>query len=46
MLGSKYGGSGIVVMVNVAPLDMSGDAPQFAFLTAVARIVGDAEGWH
>ena len=45
MLGSKEGGNGVVVMVNVAPEDMSGGAPQFDFLTTVAKLVADAEDW-
>jgi CubicO group peptidase (beta-lactamase class C family) len=46
MLGSKTGGKGFVAMINVAPEDMSGGAPQFAFLTDVAALVADAEGWR
>jgi hypothetical protein len=46
MLGAKTGGKGIVAMINIAPVDMSGGAPQFAFLTDVAALVADAEGWR
>ena len=45
VLGSKTGGRGIAVMVNSAPEDMSGDAPQFRFLTELVRQVADEERW-
>jgi CubicO group peptidase (beta-lactamase class C family) len=45
MLGSKTGGHGVVVMVNVAPEDMSGPAPQFTFLTGLVRQVAAEEQW-
>jgi len=45
MLGSKAGGKGVVIMLNVAPEDMSGDVPQWSFLMNVVRRIADAEGW-
>lgn len=29
MLGSKMGGNGVAIMLNIAPEDMSGDVPQW-----------------
>ncbi|MBL8908081.1 MAG: beta-lactamase family protein, partial [Rhizobiales bacterium] len=45
MLGSKAGGNGVVIMLNVAPEDMSGDVPQWGFLMKVVRRIADEEGW-
>jgi len=44
-LGSKTGGRGLIVMANIAPEDMSGDAPQWGFMMWVARKVAEEEGW-
>jgi CubicO group peptidase (beta-lactamase class C family) len=46
LMGSKAGGGGVVAMVNMAPEDMSGPAPQFRFLTDLGRRVADEEGWR
>jgi hypothetical protein len=46
MMGSKTGGNGVVVMLNMAPQDMSGPVPQFSFLQALVRRVADEEGWN
>ena len=45
MLGSKTEGHDLVIMVNMAPEDMSGDAPQFQFLLDLVRRVADEERW-
>jgi hypothetical protein len=45
MFGSKTGGIGMVIMVNVAPEDMSGDVPQLGFLMRLVRRVTEEEGW-
>jgi len=45
MLGSKTGGKGAVIMLNVAPEDMSGDVPQWGFLVHVVRHIADEEVW-
>jgi CubicO group peptidase (beta-lactamase class C family) len=45
LIGSKAGGHGLVAMVNSAPIDMSGDVPQFSFLTDLVRRVADDEKW-
>ena len=45
MFGSKTGGIGMVIMVNVAPEDMSGSVPQLAFLMSVVRRIATEEGW-
>jgi CubicO group peptidase (beta-lactamase class C family) len=45
MFGSKTGGIGMVIMVNVAPEDMSGDVPQLGFLMSLVRRVAEEEGW-
>ena len=46
VLGSKTGGNGLVVLVNMAPEDMSGEVPQFPFLLDVVRRVADDHGWR
>jgi len=48
MMGSKTGGNGVVIMLNVAPLDMSGPVPPafVHFLTDLVRRVADEEGWN
>jgi hypothetical protein len=35
----------MVIMVNVAPEDMSGDVPQLGFLMRLVRRVAEEEGW-
>lgn len=45
MLGSKEGGKGAVIMLNIAPEDMSGDVPQWTFLMQLVRHIADEEGW-
>jgi CubicO group peptidase (beta-lactamase class C family) len=45
MFGSKTGGIGMVIMVNVAPEDMSGAVPQLGFLMSLVRRVAEEEGW-
>jgi CubicO group peptidase (beta-lactamase class C family) len=45
MLASKTGGHGAVIMVNVAPEDMSGPAPQFKFLTDLVAQVAAEDQW-
>jgi CubicO group peptidase (beta-lactamase class C family) len=40
-LGSKTGGNAVVVMINVAPEDMSGPAPQASFITEALERVAD-----
>lgn len=44
-LASKSGGNGVVVMVNMAPADMSGAVPQGAFMQAVVKRVAVDQGW-
>ena len=39
-IGSKTGGNAVVVMVNVAPEDMSGPVPQASFMTEALERVG------
>jgi hypothetical protein len=48
MMGSKTGGNGVVIMLNMAPLDMSGPVPPafVHFLTNLVRRVADEEGWN
>ena len=47
MLGSKTDGNGIVIMVNIAPEDMTAKSvPQFSFLTDLVRRVADEESWR
>ena len=41
-LGSKTGGNAVVVMVNVAPEDMSGAVPQASFITEALERVADS----
>ena len=43
--GSKTGGNGMVIMLNLAPEDMSGDVPQSAVLLAIARRLAEDNGW-
>ena len=45
LFGSKTGGIGMVIMVNVAPEDMSGAVPQLGFLMSLVRRVAEEEGW-
>jgi CubicO group peptidase (beta-lactamase class C family) len=45
LLASKTGGRGIVIMTNMAPLDMSGPVPQFPFLLDLVRRIADEEAW-
>jgi hypothetical protein len=47
MMGSKTGGNGVVIMLNMAPLDMSGPVPPafVHFLTDLVRRVADEEDW-
>lgn len=45
MLGSKKGGEGAVIMLNIAPEDMSGDVPQWGFLMRLVHRIADEEGW-
>jgi CubicO group peptidase (beta-lactamase class C family) len=45
MFGSKTGGTGMVIMVNVAPEDMSGAVPQWGFMMSLVRRVAEEEGW-
>ena len=40
-IGSKTGGNAVVVMVNVAPEDMSGPVPQASFMTEALERVAD-----
>jgi CubicO group peptidase (beta-lactamase class C family) len=40
-LGSKTGGNAVVVMVNVAPEDMSGAVPEASFMTEALERVAD-----
>jgi CubicO group peptidase (beta-lactamase class C family) len=44
-LASKTGGKGAVIMVNVAPEDMSGDVPQWSFMMRVVKRIAQTEGW-
>lgn len=46
ILGSKTDGNGLVMLVNMAPEDMSGPVPQFAFIPDLVRRVADEEGWR
>jgi CubicO group peptidase (beta-lactamase class C family) len=46
MIGSKTKGNGAVIMVNMAPLDMSGPVPQGVFLSNLMRQIADEEGWQ
>jgi CubicO group peptidase (beta-lactamase class C family) len=47
LLGSKRGGNGVVIMVNVAPEDMStGAVPQVEFLTKLVHRIADEEQWQ
>ncbi len=45
LLGSKTGGRGVALTVNVAPEDMSGSVPQFEFMTRLVRRIADEEHW-
>ena len=46
MMGSKSGGNGIVIMINVSPEDMStSQIPEYTFLTDLVARVGEEEGW-
>jgi CubicO group peptidase (beta-lactamase class C family) len=44
-LGSKTDGRGAVIMVNIAPEDMSADVPQWGFTMRVVRRIAEDEGW-
>jgi CubicO group peptidase (beta-lactamase class C family) len=46
LMGSKTDGNGVVIMTNMAPLDMSGPVPQFDFLTDLVGRIADHEGWE
>lgn len=35
----------MVIMVNVAPEDMSGAVPQWGFMMSLMRRVAEEEGW-
>lgn len=46
MMGSKSGGNGIVIMINVSPEDMStSQIPEYTFLTDLVARVAEEEGW-
>jgi CubicO group peptidase (beta-lactamase class C family) len=45
ILGSKSDGNGLVVLLNMAPENMSGSVPQFSFLAELTRRVADEERW-
>lgn len=48
MVGSKTGGNGVIIMVNIAPVDMSaaGTPIQYTFLTNVIKKIATEEQWH
>ena len=48
MVGSKTGGNGVIIMVNVAPVDMSAvDTPvQYTFLMKVIKKIATEEQWR
>jgi hypothetical protein len=44
-VASRSGGIGMVIIVNVAPEDMSGAVPQLGFLMSLVRRVAEVERW-
>lgn len=44
-VGSKSGGNGYVLMVNISSEDMNGTPPQFEFMVKVAQRIAADQGW-